>query len=99
MSQYENSATVFPKHFEKQIMVPQGDMDFNPCIASPFAANKRKVSRESISSKKNVQQWLKLQAIYNRIKDCAEDEDEDRMELCIRKFYGFLHISKRGPFM
>ena len=53
---------------------------------STFAANKRKVSRESISTKKNVQQWLKLQAIYTRIKDCAEDEDEDRMELCIRKF-------------
>ena len=76
----------------KQTMAPQNGIDFNPCIVSPFAMAppQRKYSRENIPTKKNLQQWLRLQEIYKRMKYC-EDED-DKMEIFISKFYLFLRF-------
>ena len=67
-----------------------------PCIASPFGATappgvQRKrsfnhgISRKSNKSmsKKSLQQWLRLQEVHHRIRDC-EDENE-KFELYISK--------------
>ena len=78
-----------------------------PCIASPFGATappglQRKrsfnhgISRKSNKSmsKKSLQQWLRLQEVHHRIRDC-EDENE-KFELYISKpfFIALFLLSK-----
>ena len=47
----------------------------NPCITGPFM--KRTISQNnSVPVKKNVHQWLRLQEIYHRIKDCETEEEK-----------------------
>ena len=51
----------------------------NPCITGPFMKDPRPSSfsqNTSGSVKKNVHQWLRLQEIYHRIKDCETDEEK-----------------------
>ena len=63
----------------------------NPCITGPFL--KRNSSNSSImktqKAKKNLHQWLRLQEIFHRIKDC--ETDEEKSGLYLSKF-GFLVI-------
>ena len=69
-----------------------------PCIASPFGATappgvhrkrsfNHKISGKSNKSmsKKSLQQWLRLQEVHHRIRDC-EDENE-KFELYISKLF------------
>ena len=54
----------------------------NPCITGPFTKGPGpRVSSFSSQNgsgpyKKNVHQWLRLQEIYHRIKDCETDEEK-----------------------
>ena len=83
---------------DSDLDVPSNHQEhFNtPCIASPFGATappgvQRKrsfnhgISRKSNKSmsKKSLQQWLRLQEVHHRIRDC-EDENE-KFELYISK--------------
>ena len=71
-----------------------------PCIASPFGATapsgvhvqrkrsfNHQIGRKSNKSmsKKSLQQWLRLQEVHHRIRDC-EDENE-KFELYISKLF------------
>merc|ERR1712037_917472 len=71
-----------------------------PCIASPFGATapsgvhvqrKRSFNHQfgrknnKSMSKKSLQQWLRLQEVHHRIRDC-EDENE-KFELYISKLF------------
>ena len=83
----------------KRSVAPQNSFGtFNGCLTTaPFgiANNSSKTNKNSIenisfvSSKKNLQQWLRLQEIYNRIQDC--EDDEDNTELYISKILWFIY--------
>lgn len=64
--------------------------DFTPCITSPFSITNPPLPpavssatpspslsrREKPRTRKNLLQWLKLQEIHHRIKDCETEEDK-----------------------
>lgn len=68
----------------------------NPCIISPLFEQaekhpaRRKFSKENISAKKNLQDWLKLQQLYHSIKNC--EVDEEKSELYIGKLNNFIIV-------
>ena len=83
---------------DSDLDVPSNHQEqFNtPCIASPFGATappgvqrkrsfNHQINRRSNKSmsKKSLQQWLRLQEVHHRIRDC-EDENE-KFELYISK--------------
>jgi len=74
----------------KKSVAPQNSFGtFNGCLTTaPFgiANNSNKTNNKNsieninfVSSKKNLQQWLRLQEIYNRIQDSEEDEDNTEL--------------------
>ena len=78
-----------------------------PCIASPFASNvpkqiplqrKRSLTNQigrkvKNTSKKSLQQWLRLQEVHHRIRDC--EDDLEKFELYISKSYLHTYLYKR----
>ena len=85
---------------DSDLDVPSNHQEqFNtPCIASPFGATappgvqrkrsfNHQINRRSNKSmsKKSLQQWLRLQEVHHRIRDC-EDENE-KFELYISKLF------------
>ena len=85
---------------DSDLDVPSNHQEhFNtPCIASPFGATappgvqrkrsfNHQINRKSNKSmnKKSLHQWLRLQEVHHRIRDC-EDENE-KFELYISKLF------------
>ena len=79
-----------------------------PCIASPFGSNvpknipglqrKRSLTNQigrkvKNTSKKSLQQWLRLQEVHHRIRDC--EDDLEKFELYISKSYLHTYLYKR----
>ena len=77
-----------------------------PCIASPFGSNvpknipglqrKRSFTNQigrkmKNTSKKSLQQWLRLQEVHHRIRDC--EDDLEKFELYISKSYLHTYIN------
>ena len=65
----------------------------NPCITGPFlkrirsgtaSSNSIKMKNHNHETKKNVHQWLRLQEIFHRIKDC--ETNEEKYGLYLSKF-------------
>ena len=66
----------------------------NPCITGPFlkrirsgtaSSNSIKMKNHNHETKKNVHQWLRLQEIFHRIKDC--ETNEEKYGLYLSKFF------------
>ena len=85
----------------KKSVAPQNSFGtFNGCVTTaPFGItnNSNKTNNKNsieninfVSSKKNLQQWLRLQEIYNRIQD--SEEDEDNTELYISKYLAMIYL-------
>ena len=69
---------------KKTAIAPQNDCQFNACVTGPYAAKRQSLSRSNSNlSKKNLQQWLRLQEVHHRLKDC--EDEEERMDLYISK--------------
>ena len=89
------SCQILGSSWNRNALSPQNSFGtFNGCLTTaPFgiANNSNKTNNKNsieninfVSSKKNLQQWLRLQEIYNRIQD--SEEDEDNTELYISKY-------------
>ena len=74
----------------------------NPCITGPFlkrirsgtaSSNSIKMKNHNHETKKNVHQWLRLQEIFHRIKDCETNEEKYGLYLSkyFRLFSPFWH--------